>query len=307
MMAQTKSIDSLVPDIQKLLVEGGDFPDEAYLSLGKAVAKCVKERMERPKLDAVAPKGGLRLSNIGKPDRQLWYILNLDREENAQEQLTPEQVFKFLYGSILEEVMLWLASASGHSVTNRQETVVVEGITGHIDCRIDGVGVDAKSASGQSFKTKFKQGSILRGDDPFGYLPQLGGYFGGEPDAAFFVSNKEDGSLLLFKVPGDSLPDTPARVRHIKEMAKLPEPPEKCYGTKDIGANKALRAGCKSCSFKTKCWENIRVFQYSDGIEYLVEVNNVPRVPELSLDAKTVINNIEEIPQGREWFVPKPV
>ena len=110
----------------------------------------------------------LRMSNIGKPSRQLWYDLNA---EQVPQQLASSTLIKFLYGHLLEELVLFFVKIAGHEVTSEQKTVEVEGIKGHMDCVIDGEVVDIKTTSGFAFK-KFKEGTLTN-DDPFGYISQL--------------------------------------------------------------------------------------------------------------------------------------
>ena len=57
---------------------------------------------------------GLRMSNIGKPARQLWYE---SRDENVRSIPASVQI-KFLYGHILEELVVLLVKLSGHSITD---------------------------------------------------------------------------------------------------------------------------------------------------------------------------------------------
>lgn len=107
------------------------------------------------------------MSNIGKPARQLWFD-NLYNKSSTQ---SSSLQIKFLYGHILEELLLMLVRMSGHKVTDEQKEVVVDGIKGHIDCKIDGEVVDIKSASGFAF-SKFSKG-ILPEDDPSVIYPSL--------------------------------------------------------------------------------------------------------------------------------------
>lgn len=301
-----KTIDTLIQDIGETLVKGTKTPTyEDYANLGVVLANVVKQRLT-PSKTPYRPSKTLRMSNVGKPDRQLWMMMNKEPDEDfLKSDLTPDKAFKFMYGSLLEEVLLFLVKASGHTVTDEQREVSVEGILGHMDCRIDGVGFDIKTASDVSFKSKFLRKGILRGDDPFGYLPQLGGYFHGEDKAGFLVANKVDGNLTALVVPKDKLPDTPERIRYIKDMVKSKEVPEKCYDTKDIGKNKALRSGCKECAFRKQCWgDNLRAFVYSDTVEILTEVNSEPRVDEVTLDGKTVLKKAKA-EESSEGFRPR--
>ena len=69
-----------------------------------------------------------------------------------QDLLAPSTRIKFLYGHILEDLLILLSRVAGHTVTEEQKQVDVEGIKGHQDCKIDGELVDCKSASGFVFK-----------------------------------------------------------------------------------------------------------------------------------------------------------
>jgi hypothetical protein len=107
---------------------------------------------------------------LGKKDRQIWYDANMPE---AQRKLPGKMEFKFLYGDVLEVLMLFLAKEAGHEVTHEQHEVDVDGVKGHMDAVIDGIPVDCKSASSYSFQ-KFLNGPFF--DDPFGYVKQLSGY-----------------------------------------------------------------------------------------------------------------------------------
>ena len=104
----------------------------------------------------------LRMSNIGRDDRYLWNAVN---NSDVKEEMTPNTYVKFMYGHLIEEMLLFLTKLSGHEVTDEQKQCEVGGITGHMDCKIDGVVTDVKSTSSFGFK-KFKDGSLAY-DDPF--------------------------------------------------------------------------------------------------------------------------------------------
>lgn len=306
MSTPPKTIETLIPDIYNLIVNGTtSIGEDRFKSLGEAVATAVKYQLQKAVETAESvehPK--LRMSNVGKPDKYLWYLMRQKESggapSGAREAFSASKIFSFLYGAVLEEILLWLAQEAGHEVTDRQGVVEVEGVVGHKDCKIDGVGIDAKSASNQSFQ-KFKSRKLI-GNDPFGYMHQIGGYFHGEPRAGFFVANKETGELTLSLYTKEEIPDTPARIRHLKELAKSPTPPERCYSTKLIGRNTGLPIGCKSCPFKMECWKDanggkgLRAFMYSDGPEWLTEIVTVPKVNEVDpVDPSKVIKlNAEE-------------
>ena len=116
-------------------------------------------------------KPTLRMSNIGRPQRQLWFDMKRDSYGGG---VSPPTMIKFLYGHILERVVLFLTELAGHEVTDEQKEIKVSGILGHMDCKIDDEVVDIKSASNFSFR-KFKN-STIENDDPFGYVEQVSGY-----------------------------------------------------------------------------------------------------------------------------------
>lgn len=273
-----KSINTLVEDIYKVLKEGKDIGKEAE-EFGKRMEALIKERLS----PRVPRKGTLRLSNLGKPDRQLWY----ETHDTPREEFTPSTYFKFLYGDIIEEVVLLLAEVAGHSVQGRQGEVRVDGILGHRDAFIDGILVDVKSASSYSFK-KFKEGT-LKDDDPFGYYPQLSGYIA-DPEydrdhGAFLAVDKQNGTLALLPVPADDTVDIYSRIAHLKEVVAKDTPPERCYEPEPMGkgGNMKLPVGCSYCAFKKECWADVglRKFVYSTGPVYLTTVVDPPRVMEV--------------------------
>ena len=101
--------------------------------------------------------GVLRMSILGKPARQLWYDKYSPKETKEYD---ASNNLKFLYGHIIEHLLLYLAELSGHKVEDRQKKVKVDDVKGHMDAKVDGEICDVKSASPFSFK-KFKNGEIL--------------------------------------------------------------------------------------------------------------------------------------------------
>ena len=156
-----KTIESLIPDIYQLLNEGKEEPTQEYIDhLAKDIATNIATSIK----DYAKPREGkLRMSNVGRPcNRQLWYEGNGEVGEPID---APTRI-KFMYGHIIEAILLYLAKEAGHTVTHEQEEVEVQGIKGHCDAIIDGVMVDVKSASKWAFENKFKAGDL--GDDSFG-------------------------------------------------------------------------------------------------------------------------------------------
>ena len=78
-----KTLDTLVQDIYNTIEvladdEVIDIPEEMYEEFGRDMEDALRHwatPVERP-------KNGLRMSNIGRPIRRLWYDLNLEEAEN---------------------------------------------------------------------------------------------------------------------------------------------------------------------------------------------------------------------------------
>ena len=282
----TKTIDTLVEDIYGLF--GSDkieINNELILKFATELGDLIAQRLRREDT-----KRTLRFSNIGRPDRQLWYDLNWTGETEG---LTPQTLIKFAYGDIIEHMMLLFARLSGHTVEFEQTEVELEGIKGHPDAVIDGVVVDVKSASTYSWQ-KFDSGALLEeGNDPFGYVAQLSGYVEAiKPDAdgAFLAVDKTLGKLTLLKLPNEVLKqfEVKERIKHIKEVIAHDEPPPRCYEPKPEGksGNFILGTGCSYCNHKFHCWsdtnggQGLRTFLYSNGPKYFTHVEKEPRVVE---------------------------
>lgn len=227
------------------------------------------------------------MSNIGRKDRQIWYDFHHKEEP---EQLSAAARIKFLFGDILERMLIFLAKEAGHEVTEEQEAVSVDGIVGHKDANIDGVTVDAKSCSSPSF-AKFRAGDLQ--DDPFGYTAQLAGYCAadGGNDGAFLAIDKQHGDITLLAIGKEKLAEfnVSERIQQIKEVVKSDTPPARCYSDVPYGksGNKHLSIGCSYCRHKFECWSDanggkgLRVFLYSGKPVFMTNVEREPKVPEL--------------------------
>ena len=274
------TLSSLVEDIYKVLKGGQQIEDSLYEELANDIVNTLRNRLSTTE----HRRKNLSLSPIGKPLRRLWYDLK-DPEEYVEE---PSARLKFLYGDIIEDIILWLAKVSGHTVTDRQREVSHFGIIGHIDSIIDGEVVDAKSASPHSY-VKFSKGT-LPDNDPFGYLAQLESYDEevGNGHPGFLAVDKVSGEICLYQPDKDfDLPNTEKLIQDAKDaLAKDTPPTTKCYADVADGksGNMKLSVGCSCCPHKFKCWKNLRAFKYSDGIRYLTTVVNTPKVEEIKND-----------------------
>jgi len=250
-------------DLQKFLADVSD-------SVTKAFSNRDEEGIVR---------NPLRFSSIGKPSRQLWYA---SRIADQAEPIHPSTRIKFLYGDIIEQLVLLLIKTAGYEVTDEQGEKKVDGITGHMDARVNGVVVDIKSASQYSFD-KFVKGTIFD-DDPFGYIAQLSGYADGEDEAAFIVMNKVTGQLHVCTVDSMEMIDFKKKVKDVKSIVKEDTPPDKCYPDIPDGksGNRKLATGCNYCDFKIPCWQDandgkgLRKFKYASGSRFFTKIVKRP-------------------------------
>jgi hypothetical protein len=287
-------IETLVEDIYGLFRSSKKLSTEGIKSFGQRLADHISHRITS---SHDAPT--LRMSNLGTPcDRKLWYSV---RAPELAEPLPPEAHMKFLFGDILEELILFLAKESGHDVTRQQEEVDLYGVKGHIDGVIDGVLVDVKSASSYSYR-KFKEG-LRRGADAFGYLTQLGGYRealnktgrvqettgdGALQDqsvskrAAFVAVDKQLGHICVDVHEGDLDQDYEKLINSKRAVLSSGRPPQRAFQATADGksGNYKLGVECSYCPFKKVCWPGVRTFLYSDGPRFLVRVEREPNVPE---------------------------
>ena len=70
-MAKKKKIDTLIEDIYKVFETDVELPDSLIEEFGTRVSEMVKNRIEEVR----SGPEGLRLSQIGTPNRKVWYGL----------------------------------------------------------------------------------------------------------------------------------------------------------------------------------------------------------------------------------------
>jgi hypothetical protein len=301
-----KTIDTLVQDVYAIFTDKDHKISEDNLNtLGEAVKAAVRKKIEEAG-QARAPT--LRMSVIGKPDRQLWYELRkadpskvVATDDVDVFEPHPEKFIKFLFGDLIEALLIFFIREAGHTVARTQEEIELNGVLGHLDAVVDGVVSDFKSASGYQFRNKFKSGMLLRQgaeNDPFGYIGQLSGYAeklqkepGIDPDrVAWIVMNKESGELTTLFADSFDMINATERINDIRSFLDKDTPPEdKCYPEEFEGksGNKVLHKNCSYCAFKDECWKDanggngLRKFKYSNGVKYFTEVVEEPRVEEL--------------------------
>ena len=280
-------LHSVVPDIYKhleKLSEGQPLPlsEEDLDEVTVKIREALKSWANPTKRDS---NFTVRMSNIGKPARQLWFE---SRDSNINSTIDGPTQIKFLYGHLLEEIVLMLVKAAGYDVTDQQKEVNVEGIVGHMDCKINGEVVDVKTASKFAFN-KFRDNRLAE-DDPFGYLGQLSGYetAEGTSEGGFLVLNKESGELCMHTPSQENKIDVKQKISSLIPALGVDTPPERCYTPIPDGkkGNMKLPKPCSWCKYKYDCHrdanngEGLRTFKYSNGLVYLTEVVVKPKVEE---------------------------
>lgn len=285
-----KQISTLVTDMEEVIKGYGGWTSTISKTFGKNIATTADMRFSKPQ----EPRGYLSLSSIGTPcKRKLWYRIN---QPTHAEPLGANMLLKFFFGDMIEELVLAIVKASGHSVTGEQTRMNVHGIRGHRDCVIDGMTVDVKSASPYAFK-KFAEGN-LRQDDPFGYISQLSSYVYAGKDDPLVTSKTEGAFLVIDKVNGsicldhydftEELKTKEEEMLAAKELVAGPIPEDRIPPVpfSKTSPNTKLAMSCGFCEFRKTCWPEVRTFQYSTGSVHLVDVVNTPNVVEITDETK---------------------
>lgn len=291
-----KNIETLSEDVYHVLDATEEHTADPALaakyamSIGGEMAKATVKR------DSPRVKGKLWASDLGKRClRQHWYNFNTP---DKGEKLKGHTKFKFLYGNVLEEAVLYYAEEAGHKVTDSQRRVEVDihgwTISGRIDGIVDNVLIDVKSTSSYGFK-RYKDG-INSSNDSFGYLEQLGFYvnyndFGMDnTDAGFIWIDKQNGHVCYTPVTVPDKAHLEDRAKAIIDAVDMDEKDvPRGYATKPYGksGNETLEIGCQYCSFKEHCYresnngQGLRGFYYNQGPVWFTKVAREPNVPEI--------------------------
>jgi len=275
------NLDTLVSDVYSLFdpKRPHEVNEENLETFTEGLKKILRHRLaEREVVDHA-----LRFSSLGRKNRQHWYDAHSDGQE---EELTSKTLLKFLYGDVIEALVLFLVKEADHTVEMEQAEIEVQGVKGHIDALIDGKVVDVKSASPYGYK-KFKQNDVV-GNDPFGYVEQLSGYASvltPNESAAWLAFDKVHGDLCVSPLSASVIADNDPlpRIEELKEVILLPEPPPRCYPDVEDGAsgNRKLGTACSYCRHKNRCWPGLRTFLYANTPRFLTVVAKTPNVPEV--------------------------
>lgn len=297
-------IETLVDDIYEQLTKlnnGEVIVDEKVLD-GYIQTAC--DNIGNALRNQLTPRAGSRkekviyASEAGKPcHRAVWYAINGE----TKEPLPPEVKIKFIQGDLLEELLALLARVAGHEVTDEQKRIKIDlpngwSISGKMDYKIDGVIVDAKSASKSGF-AKFRDGTLNKpGNDDFGYMAQLANYVihegEVENDAGFFAISKESCHLTLFQP--DPMDLMAAMPDHEVMVADLESPigPDREYHDEqyDKYGSRVLGRNCGYCDYKKVCWaesnkgQGLRAFwkkeYWGPTLKYFTHIVREPQLKE---------------------------
>lgn len=280
----TKKLDDLPTDVENLFDPNIDHEasEELLTEFTEGLKEVMRSRLKKQK-GRRSPDQIVRFSSLGKPDRQLWMEAHPD--EDNEETMSNQVFLKFLYGDVIEALFLYLAKEAGHEVSREQEQVEHDGTLGHIDCFIDGVLTDTKSASSYGYQ-KFKNGTVEQ-DDAFGYVEQLAGYahmLAPSSPAAWWAVDKVTGSTCISYLPVSTIKhyDPVPIIERQRDVIASDTPPPLCYDPVPDGksGNMKLPIGCSYCKHKYRCHPDVRLFLYSGGPRWLTKVAKVPNVPE---------------------------
>ena len=288
------TLNTLVEDIYKLLDRGVSFTPDPLKLAGMTT------NMAKHLTSALASRQGAReigkvwFSDLGETcDRKTWYKWYATNKEN----LGGNTSFKFLYGNLLEEQVLYLAKEAGHSVEREQERIEYKHtngwtISGRIDAIIDGVLVDVKSCSSYAYK-KFTTQGINTTTDSFGYRAQISGYnnllpaFSKENSTkpTFALVDKQNGNIALVPVEPLSKQDTLSDIDHIGKVVEQVSSNPLMRGYNDVpegkSGNMKLGIACSYCPYKWECWPGLKGYAYSTGPMFLTKVVRPPNVFEI--------------------------
>ncbi len=298
-------IKDLIPDIHKMLASplgealANETPMEVAVTMGNRLRKAMNREDRARKPNVLFP------AELGHPcDRKTWYDFHYDPATmKPVEEIGPSTKIKFMYGDMVESLIIPLAKASGHTVDMVDETVQwqfpVNGndwwtVRGRVDMRIDGKIVDVKSMAARSYDRWATEGI---GADGFGYSAQVASY---QVDSlsAPKPPSKQEGYILAIDKEGGKMTlvqTTPTDVYSIAKgkatavgsplhtLPRIPSVPEGKSG------NMKLAMYCSYCKYKDECWgvanggAGLRKFIYSFGPVWLTEVVREPKVFEAAI------------------------
>jgi len=286
-------LDYVQENIGYLLGPNLKTPDPALLGV---LGINVVERMASALSKVRGPRelGKLWASDIGEScNRKLWMKF---KDPGGEEPIPSHTQVKFIYGDLVEEIILYLMAEAGYKVSDRQHRVEKKlagwTISGRIDAIINGRVVDVKSTSSFGFK-KYAGNTLEHADDTFGYIHQLNFYKNMLSDQTVGLAPKfiwVDKQLGKVQSGGSAIIAPAVMDLDLKykfnaiESKLIPAVPSHLLPELTTGGNSKLVTKCSYCGFKSKCF-NYKTYLYSTGPIYLANVAKEPRVPMIGENA----------------------
>lgn len=293
-----KTIDTLISDISNLLDNPNkdiEFDVERLTKLGSRMVGHVVDEIRDPDRTDRDPME-VYVTQITPPcQRRVWY--NVFGSHVPSERVAGSNRFKFLYGDLIEEAVLFLAEMAGHSVTHTQHRMSMPlfptgyKLAGRTDAVIDNVLVDVKSMEQYSFARWQKDG---RDADKWGYITQLKSYEamleaeGVVVDAkGILCINKTNGKMHLHLEPKEAS----SSLNLWKNVIAMElSNPRKLYNdpledTTTYNGMTVLGAQCSYCPYKFDCYNDkgLEVYAYSEGPKFVVgKPKKEPKVPKIT-------------------------
>lgn len=302
-----KTIDTLIADINSVLENhtSVDEDKEVFKAFAVGAVTSLRKRMSaqeaRPRRWHTTEIPVIYGSEVGEEcGRKMVYKFNDSRAD--PEPMQPHTYLKFMYGDLLEHVMVALILHTGHKVEHLQTKLEAECGTGRVsgrpDITVDGICLDIKTMAPYSFKR------LVAGDTgSFGYAEQVSWYHHtlvaeGKLNAGpvgILAIDKVSGKIhlqLFAPVPFAALRENVSLlskdIRAYKNSHTLPaQLPSVPYGK---SGNLMLDLKCRYCPFKWECWKaanggaGLKAYAYSSGPVWFTNVKRKPRagVPQLS-------------------------
>ena len=219
----------------------------------------------------------IRMSGLGRPICQQI----LEREKHVED-MDYNAFFRFLFGDIVESVLVLIMEQADVEIVEKQKAVSLDiagqKILGTLDLILkDEMGVDkvwdVKSASEWAFKFKYTgYGGYekIKEDDPFGYIMQghLYGEATGLPFGGWIVVNKSSGQVAIVEAPDWQdedrklyMADAEKRVKRLLDPdPKFVKPFKSEFETYKVKGeeirtgNKVLPKICGMCGHRSHCW-----------------------------------------------------
>lgn len=229
------------------------------------IVQDVRAALVRQFADGKSREFSLRMSNVGRPECQLWFEKN---EPTGGVPRSTNFIINMMIGDIVEAVFKGLLTEAGVSYSNGEKVTLKVGsheIHGTPDIVIDGAVDDIKSASPWSYENKFKDFATLDENDSFGYVAQLAGYamaMNVKP-GGWWVVNKASGEFKYVAADGIDLKKEAAKIEATADAIQANafernyDAIDETYRGKPTG-NKVLCRDCQWCDYRYKCWPTLQ-------------------------------------------------